>query len=350
MSSRSARRWPVMLGSAAAIALLAAAVPVASGYQYTFRMASRTTDDKGTVKEDTPMLATVQVAGAKARIDFQEAGREQQGGMFSKGTYMIADRGARMVILVDPKEKSYAEMPVDAIGQAMGSMIGGMGKMLKIKVSNAKFSTQDLGAGESVGGFATRHYRVVHDYDMDVQVAWMKSNTSNHTEADYWVNPEISALPNPIFEMFASVGSALVASDAEFVRDVKVAMDKMFKGVPVKAITRTTSIDKKGKKTESVSTMEMLNITRANVPDAVFAIPAGYTKAEPPKDEMAAGAPGGVPDYTVPSTAPDSAQGADSAAAQPSVKDAAKDAAKEVGKEAAKEAAKKKLRGMFKRP
>ena len=346
MSDRFASRWPVMLGSAAAIALLVAAAPVASGYQYTFRMSSRNTDDKGTVKEDTPMLATVQVAGTRARIDFQDAGRDQQGGMFGKGTYMIADRGSRMLILVDPKEKSYAEMPVDALGQAMGGMIGGMGKMFKIKVSNAKFTTQDLGAGETIGGFATRHYRVVHDYDMDMQMAWIKSNSTNHTEADYWINKEISALPNPIFEMFASVGSALMAGDAEFVRQVKEAMDKMFVGVPLKSVTRTTSVDKKGKKTESMSTMEMLNITRTAVPDAVFAIPAGYTKAELPRDEMAAGAPGSMPDDATASSGPDSAHLADSAAAQPGLKDAAKT----VGKEAAKEEAKKKLRGIFKRP
>ena len=40
MSYRFASRWPVMLGSAAAVALLVAAAPVASGYQYTFRMSS----------------------------------------------------------------------------------------------------------------------------------------------------------------------------------------------------------------------------------------------------------------------------------------------------------------------
>ena len=292
------------------------------------------------------MLATVQVAGSRARLDFQDAGQKKEGGMFGKGTYMIADRGSRMLILVDPKEKSYAEMPVDAIGQALGGAIGGMGSVFKVKVTNAKFTTQDLGAGETIGGFATRHYRVVHDYDMDMQVAWMKSNSTVHTDADYWVNPELSALPNPLFEMMASVGSALVAGDTEFARQVKEAMDRMFKGVPVKSITRTTSVDKKGKKTEAVSTMEMLNITRTAVPDGVFAIPAGYTKAEMPQGEMATGAPGGMPDDAMPSTGPDSAHLADSAAAQPGLKDAAKT----VGKEAAKEEAKKKLRGIFKRP
>lgn len=346
MSNSFAQRWPVALASAAVLSLLVAAAPLPNGYQYTFRMSSRNTDDKGAMKDATPMLATVQVAGAKARIDFQDTGRDQQGGMFGKGTYMIADRGSRMLILVDPKEKTYAEMPVDAIGKALGSAIGGMGSVFKIRISNAKFTTQDLGAGESMGGFATHHYRVVHDYDMDMQVAWMKSNTTNHTEADYWVNPEISALPNPIFEMVASVGSAVVASDAEFVRQVKEATEKMFKGVPVKSISRTTSVDKKGKTTEMVSTTEMLNITRAAVPDAVFAIPAGYTKVEASKDDMAAGAPGGLPDDASPATVPDSAHLADSAAAQPGVKDAAK----AVGKEAAKEEAKKKLRGIFKRP
>lgn len=348
MPTRFTRRTALAVGALAVSGALLAFTPLTAGYRYTFRVASRTTDAKGKTKDDQPMVAKVQVAGDRARMDFVETRQAEDGnGMVKDGGWMIADRAKRTLTMVDPEEKTYTTMPVESFGGGMGAMIGGLGKAFKVRITNPRFGTQDLGSGGVVQGLSTRHYKVTHDYEMDMQVLWKKEHDVVHTEAEYWVNDEVKSHANPFFEILGSVGTGFMSSDTTFVKQVQEATKKLFTGVPVKSVSTTTMTNQKGEKTVTVSTIEMLDFVRGDVPSSIFAVPAGYTehtiteadvakaKAEQQRQADSAKAASAK-------EASDEASSDDDAAAKA---DSAKNA-----KDAAKDAAKKKLKGLFGRP
>ena len=348
MSTRFARRAALSLGALAfSGALIAAAAPLAAGYSYTFRMSTRTTDHKGKTKQDVPMIAKVQVAGPRARLDVQES-KGAGDGITKPGGFMVADRAAKTLSMADPEEKTFTTMPTRAWTDMMVGMTAMAGQMLQVKISDATFRTEDLGSGGVVNGLPTRHYRVTHDYKMDMKIAWSKQHTTNHTVAEYWVNDEIRNHANPMFEIMGAVAAGFLAQDTAFSKEVKRAMDKMFDGVPVRSVTTTTSVNQKGEKTETVSTIEMTDFARGDIPASVFAAPAGYTvntvteadlakakeDARKAKEAERAGAA---------AEASEGEEGEAETADGASTK-AAADTAK---KESAKDAVKKKLKGRF---
>ena len=350
MPTRLARRAALSLGALAVSGALLAAAPLASGYSYTFRMSTRTTDHKGKVKQETPMIAKVQVAGPRARLDIQESKGAGEG-MSKPGGFMVADRAAKTLSIADPEDRTFTTMPTKVWTDMMIGMTAMAGQMLQVKISDATFKTEDLGSGGVVNGLPTRHYRVTHDYKMDLKIAWSKQNTTNHTVAEYWVNDEIKNHANPMFEIMGAVASGFLAQDTAFSREVKKAMDRMIDGVPVRSITTTTSVNQKGEKTETVSTIEMADFARGDIPASVFAAPAGYAVKTVTEEDLARAAEEQrkAKEAERAQQAQEAGEGeeaeaatADGAAARPAAATAKKDA-----KESAKDAAKKKLKGRF---
>ena len=347
MSTRFARRAALSLGALAfSGALVAAAAPLAAGYSYTFRMSTRTTDHKGKTKQDTPMIAKVQVAGPRARLDIQES-KGAGDGITKPGGFMVADRAAKTLAIADPEEKTFTTMPTRVWTDMMVGMTAMAGQMLQVKISDATFKTEDLGSGGVVNGLPTRHYRVTHDYKMDLKIAWSKQNTTNHTVAEYWVNDEIKNHANPMFEIMGAVAAGFLAQDTAFSKEVKRAMDKMFDGVPVRSVTTTTSVNQKGEKTETVSTIEMTDFARGDIPASVFAAPAGYEVKTVTEADLARAAEEQKKQKEA-QRASETAEGEGAEAEGETADDASTKAAADTAKkESAKDAVKKKLKGRF---
>ena len=346
------RRAVVALGAVLIGATLAAArpyaAPLAAGYSYTFRVSNTTTDHKGKTKSDTPMLAKVQVAGDRARLDMQEASGAAAGMGGAKGGFMVTDRKAKTISIADPEEKTFTTMPVSAWTDMTAGLTAGMGKMMNVKVSDATFKTEDLGDGGLVNGLPTRKYRVTHDYKMDMKVAFMKQNTTNHSVAEYWVNEEMKKDPNPLFEMMGAVAAGFMANDTTFSKQVKTAMSKMFVGVPVKSVTTTESVNQKNEKTVTVSTMEMADFRRGDIPASVFAAPAGYTEKVITEADLAKAKEDMRRQQDSARKAEMTAEAGNSEEATEGEDAAAADSAKKTdAKQSAKDAAKKKLKGRF---
>ena len=352
---RTRRRVAYALGVVALGASLAAAhpyvAPLAAGYSYTFRMSNATTDHKGKTKSDVPMIAKVQVAGDKARMDIQET-KGAASGLGKEGGFMVADRKARTISIADPEEKTFTTMPIDAWTEMTTALTAGMGQMMNVKITEPTFKTEDLGDGGLVNGLPTRKYRVTHDYKMDMKVAFIKQNTTNHSVAEYWVNEELRNHPNPLFEMMGAVASGFMANDTAFSKEVKTAMKKMFVGVPVKSVTTTESVNKKGEKTVTVSTMEMADFRRGDIPASAFAAPAGYTEKVVTEQDLAKAredAKRQQDSARVARQREAAEEGAseEAAAEDGESADAKKDEKPADAKNAAKDAAKKKLKGRF---
>ena len=184
-----------------------------------------------------------------------------------------------------------------------------------------------------------------------MKVAFIKQNTTNHSVAEYWVNEELRNHPNPLFEMMGAVASGFMANDTAFSKEVKTAMKKMFAGVPVKSVTTTESVNKKGEKTVTVSTMEMTDFRRGDIPASAFAAPAGYTTKVVTEQDLAKAredAKRQQDSARVARESENAEEGAGEAAAEGGESaDARKDDKPVDAKNAAKDAAKKKLKGRF---
>lgn len=332
----SPRRSFAPLGAFAAALLLVAAVPQpaprAAGFIYDFRMTVRTVDDKGKVKDETPLMGHAEVSGGNGKISIVDAKGDKS--MYRKGEYMLIRDEGKTLVSVDPESKTYEEMDLDAYGQALDAMAQATGAMMNVTITDLKTTTEKLGAGEEISGFPTKKYRMKQTYHMALKIAFMKRNSTNDVTTDYWVADEIKDLRNPIFEMGLRIGNILLSSARDYLEQSMTAQKELFSGMPVKTVTHAISIDDKDKKkTETTTTFEITTIRRGDVPASTWAIPAGYTKRV---DETAAE----QSSKTATST------GAETSEAKAT--EAKKDTT--AAKEAAKDEAKKKLKGLFKKP
>jgi hypothetical protein len=317
LKSRGVGRWAAAI--ALPLVLVAAAPSVEQGLVYDFTVTSSSTSPDGKTRELQRMVGRGQVAGDDARVDLLEV--KASGPMNEKGGYVIARDGGRTLYMVNPKEKQYFSFD----SASMGAMSRAMSPHVKMSMTDVRIDVQELGAGETLHGYATRRFRLVQSYTMTVRAMGFGGTSTMHDTTLYWIAPALKNLVNP----YAKMGSAAGAMDfgnPDFARQLRAANRKLDVGVPLKTITRGTSVDDKGKRTTSETIMEVTSLRRGDVPGSTFEIPSNYKEVQSPFAAMAAAR--------------------DSSGAPP----AAGEAEKEQAKPGAGEATKKAIRGIFRRP
>jgi hypothetical protein len=334
---------PSRLALVAAVPLLIAArplaAPMAGGTTYEFIVHSQS--DRTGNKESVIMRGKGTFAGSDGRIDILETAAQGNSSMFGgKGSYYLMLDGGKRMLLVDPANKQYMEWDMANMLAGMSKMMNAMSGLVKMEMSDVKIESHNLGAGETIQGYRTVHYRMVQNYTMNVKVFGRSSKSRNETTTDYYFAPALRGLANP----FVSNGQALAGSsdmfnNPDYKTQMAAAQSRIEYGVPVKTVITTVRTDDKGKAETSVVTSEMLNFHNTDIPSSTFHIPDHYTLVQMPKLDanMAAGGPAAAKDSGSSVTVPDI--NADSVA---------KKAAADAAKAAAKEAAKSKLRGIFK--
>lgn len=332
------------VAAAAVPFVFAAALPVTDGMTYEFVMKS-TSKQTGN-KEQVTLRGRGTYAGDDAKLEIIDAssstgGEEAFGG---KGSYFIVKDAGREMLLVSPKDKSYMKWDIANMFAGMSKVVNAVGGLVKLQMSDIKIATQDMGAGESVQGYPTRHYRMVQNYTVSASMFGKKSTTRSETTVDYYFAPNLR-IANPFVsnsQQMAMMSQLDMFNNPDYKNQMTAAMAKLPKsGVPLKTVTTTVSTDDKGKQETMSSVMELVNFKAANIPSSAFAVPSDYKMIEMPNlnASMASGA-NGEGGGSGPSINGDSI----GAAAKQGVKEGVKEGAKE----GAKEAAKKKLKGIFK--
>lgn len=341
--SRAAR-----LCTAVSIPLLfAAATPFADGMTYEFTIKSQSTRTGN--KETVTMSGRGTYAGDQAKLEIFNAGPAGNTGMFGgKGSYFIIKGGGKEMFLVDPAEKQYMAWDIANLMSGVTKMMGAMGGMMKMEMTDIHIDAQDMGAGPSIQGYPTRHMRMVQNYTMTATVFGRSNKSTTATTTDSYLSTTLR-IANPFTsnsEQFA--GAADMFNNPDFKRQLMAAQAKMPKGaVPLKTVTTSVTTDGKGKAETTVSTMEMTNFKASNIPASAFEIPSGYTLVQMPSMNMADSPNGGGASNGKGSTAEGPVLNADSIAA--AAKQGAAEGVKAGTKEAARDAAAKKLKGIFKR-
>ncbi|MEO8275593.1 MAG: hypothetical protein ABI639_05195 [Thermoanaerobaculia bacterium] len=239
--------------------------------------------------QNMSMRASIDTGGAKMEI--LSSGNP----MMSEGNYMLVRPDDDALLLVNPKDKTYATLDFGAMMGSMSQMMGANGQngvSMEVKGDPVVEKLLDEDGGQILGR-ATRHYRwrtrytVAMNLPMGMSMEIATDQTQDLWTADIAIDPKIMHA----FENLAG-GGAIPEGLRKLVTAAKVTQ----KGFPLKVVTVTSS------KTTSTGsgplarmaggamarandqphtvTMEVKELSEEKVPNSVFAIPAGYTETE----------------------------------------------------------------------
>ena len=262
-----------------------AAQPVVEGMTYEFVM--KTTSKQTKDKETVTMRGRGAYAGDDAKIEIIEAGAQSGGqDMYGgKGGYFIVKDGGKQMLLVSPKDKTYMKWDLASMMAGMGAAVNAVGGLVKMEMSDITIDAKDMGAGPTIQGYATRHFRLTQNYTMSAKVFGRTSKTRSESTTDYYIAPNLR-IANPF--VTTEQANAMMAqfdmfNKPEYKNQMAAANAKMPKtGAPLRWVTTVVSTDEKGKSETSTTSMEMTNFKAGNIPASEFQVPAGYTETEMP--------------------------------------------------------------------
>ena len=247
--------------------LALAALPAFAGIHY--KAVTKTED----AQNPNNMAVEGWVSGDKARVEFRESGNP----VAKAGAYLVTKDGGKTIYLVDPEEKTYAEWDLQAMLGLVGSVMQGMGPLLKMEFSDPKVEKLLDEDGGTVAGLPTRHTRYRTSYSMKVKVLGMGNEANVVTEQDIWATDKLQDIALGVWLR----SDPPRTGNPQFDKLIAAEVDKA-QGFPLKTVTVSTTTQKKGGKTTTTrSTMEVTELnTNANVAAASFEIPAGYQETQ----------------------------------------------------------------------
>lgn len=340
---------PSRLAMVAALPVLLAAeplsVPLIGGTTYEFIVRAETGG-----KESVMMRGRGAIAGNESRLEILD-GTSTQGDVFGgKGSYFLVKEGGKRMLLVDPTNKQYMEWNMASALAGLAKVMNAVGGFVKLELSDIKIDAQDLGAGETIQGYPTRHFRLIENYTTTAKIFGRSSKSRSETTTDFYFAPALKELTNPFVQSGREMAQSFdMFNNPDYKSQMTAAYSKIQHGVPLRSVVKSVATDEKGKQQVSVVTSEMVNFKQGDIPRSTFAIPDGYAQVEMPSlnASLAGGASAGGTGSG--KTAPDLNADSITAAAKQAAGEGVKEAVKEEVKAEAKNAAAKKLKGIFKR-
>jgi hypothetical protein len=222
--------------------------------------------------QSNTIVMQVFAQGGNVKQVFESVADENE--MFQKGSYWLFKAADSSIYLVNPSEKTYSRLPLNAMVQ----MAGVVGKLVKIKVKNPVINSEKMGT-ETVLGYPCLHSKLLMEYDMEVKIAIIKSKSHEKIEKEVWSTSKFTAMAE-MAEAFRFRDFKTGIEDLDTLIETQMKAEAEL-GFPLKMVTVTTSIDKKGKaKEKSRQTMEVLSLGSKNLPASFFEIPAGYEEKQ----------------------------------------------------------------------
>jgi hypothetical protein len=255
------------------VILLFAVQSASAAIQYEFRQ-TVTSDAEGSLPVDCMGKAVMD--GEKSRVEFTNCNA------YPPGSFVLTTNGSRMLTFVDPTKKVFADVNAAAVATALGST--------KITISNKKISSAEMPDHPVIAGIPTNHYRLTLDYDITVTFGTMPLTQTIHTMIDRWTTMSLG----DVAETFLSAGAVKTGNpDLDDLIATETAKDK---GFALRQIIRTTAVNNRAQAIKSeLVVSRSTTITRemvltslqpvAKVADSTFAVPPGFHRADPVKDD-----------------------------------------------------------------
>jgi hypothetical protein len=200
------------------------------------------------------------IQGPNARLEFL------QGSSVGPGTYVLTRDGGKSFVQIDPEKKSYTRWQ----GPQTSVATAAQAKAAKTTVSDPKLEKLLDEDGGLILGMPTRHVRYRTTYSFTITL--VHSHTTHMvSEDELWITQQIKdpALKQWVTPDTGEEADALMRSELGKIN-----------GVPLKRITKLTSIEEDGESEETNTEMNVTEIVERALPASTFTIPAGYKERE----------------------------------------------------------------------
>lgn len=261
-----------LLAASALVALGAAPAPNAPGLSFTIRSSA------GRDAAASPSVTRVQALAGVLRFD-GDPGRQSASGA---GSYTLVNPAAKTVSIVMPDRRQYLEINLaDSTGQALGAMASLMASTTM--VSDIQVSGSALGAGGSIGGYNTSRYRISTSYS-EVASGGERPRKVRLVE-EFWVANELKDIPDPMEAFTRAFGGQngmpqIGGTMSELLRKRGEAQRKLFSGMPMKSVAKSTMVESDGTTSEETSTTEIVDLKRTDIDASAVRVPAGFAKTD----------------------------------------------------------------------
>lgn len=330
------RRVVPLAAGAIALGALLAATPlrtpgVADGLTFTQRMTSARAlaNPKDQTARARARTTLVRMSGGAVRIDVTEGVTPFTG----PGGYMVLRDEPPRLEMVNPEKKEVMIMPASALGGTLGALTNNA--LIRMKTSNETFDFQDLGAGETIQGYKTRHVRITSGQTIEMRVLMSRTKTTSRTAMDAYVAPGLAVDEATIRVWIKSFAGGLRTTNPQLLSKMDEYARGPGRGIVLEATTYSEDTeDKKGTTYDTLVT-EVTGIKKGPIDAALFTYPKDYTVSD-----MTAGL----------EAAQLGIDSANKAAAASGVTDSLEKGSQKEQKESPKDAMKKGLKGLFKKP
>jgi hypothetical protein len=226
-------------------------------------------------KPDTGVITGHAVGTAdRMRLDVKMQGSGSDVGMLSSQgeVSMIVTDSGKTITYLDPKNGQYLRVrPTEMVTQAQ--QMGGM----KMDFSETEAKVDNLGAGPTILGHPTSHYRVATGMTMKISAMGQEQTVKIGSTTDTYYATDIKADLNP----FASVNGSDMANmfgttNKDFAAKMKAVQAKLPKGTPLRAVSSST-LASQGQTKVTTSQAEVTSIQWVPSDPKVFEVPATYT-------------------------------------------------------------------------
>ena len=232
----------------------------------------------------TQVMATSHGRWTQGRTRIDVVTSPARGGMMGAGSYIIAVAATGITTVVDPDKHQFYEMDSRELGAQAAQMQSAIGGVAKMEIVDVQVHMDDLGAGETIEGYATLKYRLTQSYTMRMTILGHNRDTKEQSVSDIWVAPELSADLNP--------GSRPAAAAGGMMQPLTDAVAKAYTQVKPGVMLRmmSTSVVGEGSKARNRSTtMNVSNVKHESFAASVFQVPSGYARIDSPLDALGAG-------------------------------------------------------------
>jgi hypothetical protein len=271
----SRRVTTLAIGAAAlgtAVAVTSAALRVADGLTFTYTMSSAraAANPKDPAGKARSMTSLVRMAGGAVRMDVREGVTPFTG----PGGYMILRGEPSRVEFVNPEKKEVLVMPATAMGGTLGALTNN--PLIKMKTSNEKFDFEDLGPGETILGYKTRHVRITSGQTMEMRVLLSHTKSTSETTMDAYVAPGLAVDDETGRVWIKNFASGLKTTNPDLLGKMEAYAKGPGRGIMLKATSYTKDSDDKGKTTYDTVSIQVTDLKRGPIDDSVFTYPHDY--------------------------------------------------------------------------
>jgi hypothetical protein len=246
----------------------------------------RTTISIQGTPDSTVMLGHSVGTADKMRLDVKSSGSRVTPLQSDSVVTMILTDSGKTITYIDATNRQYLRVrPADMVAQAQ--QVGGV----KMDFSATEAKVDNLGAGPTILGHPTAHYRVATGMTMTVTAMGQKQTVQIASTTDSYYATDIKGVLNP----FASLSGGDMANmfgtgNNEFAAKLKAAQAKLPKGTPLRASSSAKIISQDQTRVTN-SSAEVTALRWVDADPKLFEVPSNYTAVQRPG---AAGSSGGA--------------------------------------------------------